>query len=75
MRHSKDKGQGNLPQEVKSMMFKVFYQLPMGGNYYENVEAISPRNAMKQIMDAHKNVNIVSVFDADGNLLWKGKRL
>lgn len=58
--------------------FKVFYQLGLagiGGSYYEDVEAISPRKAMKQIIDAHNHVNIVSVLDADGNLLWKGKRL
>lgn len=64
-----------MPHEVKTMIFKVFYQLPMGGSYYEDVEAISPKKAMKQIMNAHNHVNIVSVLDADGNLLWKGKRL
>ena len=58
--------------------FRIFYQLGLagiGGSYYEDVEAISPKKAMKQIMDAHNHANIVSVFDADGNILYKGKRL
>ena len=60
------------------MIFKIFYQVGLSGicgNYQEDVEAISPKKAMKKIMDAHNHVNIVSVFDADGNLLWKGKKL
>ena len=60
------------------MMFRVFYQLGLagiGGSYYEDVEAVSPNKARKMIMDAHNHVNIVSVFDADGNILYRGKKL
>lgn len=67
-----------MPHGGKAMMFRIFYQVGLagiGGRYYEDVEAISPKKAMKQIMDAHNHVNIVSVFDADGNILYKGKKL
>lgn len=58
--------------------FKVFYQVGLagiGGDYCDDIDAISPHQAMKKIIGKHNHVNIVAVLDESGNVLYRGKRL
>ena len=58
--------------------FKVFYQVGLagiGGDYCEDMDAISPHKAIDIIKSEHNHVNIVAVLDEDGNILYRGERL